>query len=180
MNGRHQIKNASVAIRALEVIDEIEESALREALRSVNNPGRFEVLEYEGMRVVMDGAHNESGAKNLATTIEDYFPSETIVGVIGILDDKNREKMVEKFKHFLSKVYVTRPRSHRAQRWRELCDMFRKHGVPCETEEIPWKAFQKALKDPADIILVAGSLYLVGEIRMMIFEGRELEEWKLV
>ena len=180
LNGRHQIKNASVAIRALEVIGELEENALREALKSVNNPGRFEVLEYEGMRVVMDGAHNESGAKNLATTIEDYFPSETIVGVIGILDDKNREKMVEKFKHFLSKVYVTRPRSHRAQRWKELCDMFRKHGVPCEAEEVPWKAFRKALKDPADIILVAGSLYLVGEIRMMIFEGRELEEWKLV
>lgn len=179
LNGRHQIKNASVAVRALEVIGELEEEAMRKALSKVVNPGRFEVLEYGGKMIVMDGAHNVSGAANLATTLEDYFPSKTLVGVVGMLDDKQREEMVEKLRHFFGKVYVTHPKSHRAQRWYEVCEMFRKWKVPCEMEEKPWEAFKKALRDPADAIVVAGSLYLVGEIRMMIVEGRVLEEWRI-
>ena len=177
LNGRHQLKNASVAIRTLEVLGELKEEHLRKALREVVNPGRFEVLNYGGKDVVMDGAHNESGAANLAMSLDDYFHGKTLVGVIGILDDKSREKMVDKLKHFFGKVYVTRPKSHRASRWYEVCDMFKNKHVPCESVEKPWEAFQKALKDPADAVVVAGSLYMVGEIRMVIFEGKVLDEW---
>ncbi len=177
LNGRHQVKNASVAIRTLEVLNELKEEPLRRALRGVVNPGRFEVLKYGGKDVVMDGAHNESGAANLAMSLDDYFHGKTLVGVIGILDDKSREKMVEKLKHFFGKVYVTHPKSHRASKWYEVCDMFKSRHVPCEAVENPWKAFQKALKDPADAVVIAGSLYMVGEIRMMIFEGKVLDEW---
>ncbi len=177
LNGRHQIKNASVAIRALEVLGELEEKPLRRALKNVVNPGRFEVVRYYGKDIVMDGAHNESGAANLAMSLDDYFDRKTLVGVIGILDDKSREKMVDKLKHFFGKVYVTRPKSHRARRWYEVCDMFKKRHVPCEAIESPWNAFQKALNDPADAVVVAGSLYMIGEIRMMMFEGKVLDEW---
>ncbi len=177
LNGRHQMKNASVAIRTLEVLNELREEPLRRALRDVVNPGRFEVIKYGGKDIVMDGAHNESGAANLAMSLDDYFHKKTLVGVIGILDDKSREKMVDKLKHFFGKVYVTHPKSHRASRWYEVCDMFKNRHVPCEAVESPWGAFQKALRDPADAVVIAGSLYMVGEIRMMIFEGKVLDEW---
>ncbi len=179
LNGRHQIKNASVAVRTLEMIDMIDERAMRKALKNVVNPGRFEVFEHGGKTIVMDGAHNESGAANLAMSLDDYFHGKTLVGVIGILDDKAREKMVEKLKHFFGKVYVTHPRSHRAAKWREVCEMFKDRHVPCESIEIPWTAFEKAIQDPSDAVVIAGSLYLVGEIRMMLFEGEVLEEWMI-
>ncbi len=179
MNGRHQVQNATVAIKTLEVSKLLEEHTLRHTLKEVVNPGRFEVISYEGKKVVLDGAHNVSGMSVLAMTLEDYLPNEEMIGVIGILDDKEREKMVEKIHHFFGKVYVTKPRSHRAERFYEVCDMFKKRKVPCELVEKGIDAFEKALKDPSEIVVVAGSLYLVGEIRMLIKEGKVLKEWEI-
>ncbi len=179
MNGRHQVQNASVAIKALEILGLFDEEKLKNSFKRSVNPGRFEVFNYDDKLVVLDGAHNEAGAVVLAQTIEDYFPDSEIVGVIGILDDKNREVIVDKLKHFFGKVYVSRPKSPRANKFYEVCDMFREHRVPCEIIEDGWKAFKKAVKDPSDVVLVAGSLYLLGEIRMMIVNGQILPEWNI-
>ncbi len=179
MNGRHQIDNASVALRVLEVLDEFDENAVRKALKELVHPGRFETVEYSGKTVVLDGAHNPAGMGKLTLSMRDYFSDSEIVGVMGMLDDKDRESMVEKIHAILSKVYVTKPKSHRSESFQDVCDMFRARRVPCELEERPWTAFEKAVSDPADVVLVAGSLYLVGEIRMMLVEGRVVEEWNI-
>lgn len=180
LRGRHQVVNASVAIRALEVLGLIEEHTLRKTLSEVVHPGRYEVIEYEGRKVVLDGAHNVSGMAVLARSLEDYFPSSDMVGIIGILDDKQRQQMVDKIHNFFAKVYISRPKTHRAERYFEVCSMFRERKVPCELIESGVDAFYKALKDPAEVIVVAGSLYLVGEIRMIIKEGKMLPEWNLI
>ena len=179
LNGRHQIDNASVALRALEVLDKFDEDSIRKAFSNVVHPGRFEVLNYKGRTIVLDGAHNVSGMRKLAISLEDYFPNSDVAAVIGILDDKDRESMVDAVHGLISKAFVTKPKSHRSEKFHEVCEMFRKRKVPCEVLEKPIEAFEKALKEPSDIVLVAGSLYLVGEIRMVIVEGEVLPEWNI-
>ncbi len=179
LNGRHQIQNAAISIRAIEVLKILNEEVLRKALLNVVHPGRFEIMEYNGKTVVLDGAHNTAGAAVFVRTLNDYFEGRDIVGVIGILDDKEREKIVDKFQHVFSKVYVSRPKSHRAAHYYEVCDMFRLKKVPCEIIENPWEAFQKAIEDPSEVVGVAGSLYLVGEVRMHLVEGKKVPEWDI-
>ncbi len=179
LNGRHQIDNASVAIRVFEVLGNFQELSIRKALSEIVHPGRFEVVKREGKTVVLDGAHNPSGMGKLVISMKDYFPESEIVGVVGILDDKDRENMVEKVHRILGKVYVTKPRGRRSNNFKDICMMFKTRKIPCEIIESPWKAFEKALSDPTDVVLVAGSLYLVGEIRMMLFEGKVIEEWTI-
>ncbi|MCD6449370.1 MAG: bifunctional folylpolyglutamate synthase/dihydrofolate synthase [Thermotogaceae bacterium] len=179
LNGRHQIQNAAISIRTIEILKMLNEDVLRKALMNVVHPGRFEVMSYKGKTVVLDGAHNTAGATVLVKTLNDYFKGREIVGVIGLLDDKEREKIVDKFQHAFSKVYISRPKSHRAERYYEVCDMFRSKKVPCEIIEKPWEAFQKAIDDPSDVVAVTGSLYLVGEVRMYLIEGKRLPEWDI-
>jgi len=179
LNGRHQIQNAAISIRAIEVLGILDEEILRKALSNVVHPGRFEVMKYNGKTVVLDGAHNTAGATVLVRTLNDYFGEKDIVGVIGILDDKEREKIVDKFQHVFSKVYASKPKSHRAAHYYEVCDMFKSKRVPCEIIENPWEAFQKAIEDPSEVVVVAGSLYLVGEVRMYLVERKKVPEWDI-
>lgn len=74
MNGPHQLTNAGVALKALEAIDlSVSESAIREGLKKAKNLGRFEVIEKDGKRFILDGAHNPHGARSLVKSLKTVF-----------------------------------------------------------------------------------------------------------
>ena len=68
-------------------------------------PGRFEVVSTEPF-LVIDGAHNEDAAKQLAATIENCFTNTRLTYIIGVLADKEHEKMLRIMSPFAKRVYT--------------------------------------------------------------------------
>ena len=180
LNGKHQLKNASISIKIVEEIaDNLDESHVRKGLMNAKNPGRFEVFKKNEKTIVLDGAHNPSGAKALVESFKIYFKDEKAIGVIGILDDKDRDKMMNHFKDVLEKVIITKPRSERAKNTKELVEIAKKYIQKVYFIEAPLEALEKALEEEENTIVVAGSLYLVGEIEEYLIKGKLGEEWNV-
>lgn len=184
LNGVHQIVNASVALQAFlvfaeEIGLEVDESAIRRALKNVKMPGRFEVI-CETPLVVVDGAHNREGAMALKKCINTYLSGRDLTVVIGILDDKDKEAILSTIAPLASNVVVTKPKSHRAVKIEETYEIARKYNRYSEMVDDPIQAYKRAVGQSSDIILITGSLYLVGYLRDYIVHGTVNPEWSLV
>lgn len=170
--GVHQVRNAAVAVaaateaaRASGGAFEIGEKAVREGLRRVSWPGRFEVLSSAPM-VILDGAHNPEGMCALVDSLSLLPSSERRTLVFGALADKNAGRMLAAAGPAFDRIVLVRPDSERAADPRDLADL-----VPDGPEAIVRRGIGGALAEildgagPLDRIVVAGSLYLVGEAR---------------
>ena len=95
--GTWQIDNAVLALEALRALSEtgfpVPEESLRQGLSEAAWPGRFQVMEGKPLFIV-DGAHNEDGARRLMESVRFYFTNRRIVYIMGILKDKEAEKIV--------------------------------------------------------------------------------------
>ena len=95
--GKYQVANAVLAIEAIKVLRQegfsVTEAQLRKGLMQTVWPGRFTVIGKKPLFVV-DGAHNEDAAKKLAESIEFYFTNKRIIYIMGVLRDKEYEKII--------------------------------------------------------------------------------------
>jgi dihydrofolate synthase/folylpolyglutamate synthase len=170
--GVHQVRNAAVAAaaateaaRASGGAFDVGEQAVREGLRRVSWPGRFEVLSSAPM-VILDGAHNPEGICALVDTLSLLAPSERRTLVFGALADKDAGRMLAAAGPAFDRIVLVRPESERAADPRDLADL-----VPDGPEAIVRESVGGALAEildgagARDRIVVAGSLYLVGEAR---------------
>jgi len=171
--GRHQQVNAATAIAAAEnLIDAgavISTRDLRSGLANTLWPGRFEIISKKPL-IIIDGAHNYEGARSLRRSLEDLFPGRGMVLVIGMLGDKEREKVVGELAPLARAVVVTRPNNPRAGNWQELAVEASRHApeVYCcvSVEEAVNKAI--SLSGPDEMICITGSLYLIAEARELL------------
>lgn len=132
MSGMYQMQNASLAIAVFDALwprllfglqDEMQmwndesaplagwmdmEYASRAGVLFANWPGRFEIVGQEPL-LILDGAHNEDAAKQLAKTIENSFTNPSLVYIIGVLADKEHRKMLEIMLPYAKKVYTITP-----------------------------------------------------------------------
>lgn len=96
--GKYQIENAALAVSALSVLGRkgfrVTETQLRKGLAETSWPGRFTVIKKQPM-FIADGAHNEDAAGKLAESVEFYFTNRKIVFIIGVLKDKEYEKILD-------------------------------------------------------------------------------------
>ncbi|MEG8037197.1 cyanophycin synthetase [Sphingomonas sp. LR61] len=111
--GRHQAHNAAVAIAAVESFlgrgtQVLDEDVLSEGLAGATSPGRLQPIATDPT-VVVDAAHNPHGAKALAEALPVAFPSEHVVGVVGILGDKDARGFVRALKGTVETFVVTQP-----------------------------------------------------------------------
>ena len=179
LNGPHQVRNAAAALKALEASKlDLSERAIREGLVNAKNPGRFEVFEQNGKNIILDGAHNPHGARSLADSVRTYLPNRELGAVIGILDDKDRMGILEAYRGFFKKVFVTRVPSSRMKNFEDLVSTAKAIFEEVEAVENPLEALERSLEQ-FDTVLVTGSLFLVGYIREYLVEGRIGEEWNL-
>lgn len=168
--GRHQLVNAATAIAAAEnLIDTgavISAEAVRKGLASSTWPGRLEILRRRPLTII-DGAHNFEGARSLHCALDEYFQGKSMVLVIGMLGDKEREKVVGELAPLARAVVVTRPNSPRAGNWRELAGEARRFAPEVYCHESVEDALNKAqaLAGPDDLVCITGSLYMVAEAR---------------
>lgn len=168
--GRHQLENAAGAVAVLELLQEqgygIPQKALRQGLADTRWPARLEVVKREPL-VVLDGAHNFDGARSLARALDDHFPGRGVVLVIGMLGDKERERVMGELALRARTVVVTKPDSPRAANWRELAREARRYVEEVyEVEAVPAAVKQAlSLARPGEVVVVTGSLYMVAEAR---------------
>jgi dihydrofolate synthase / folylpolyglutamate synthase len=170
MAGSHQIKNASLAIAVGEELIaqgyKIPESAIRAGIESTRFPGRFEILSREP-DVIIDGAHTPEGMRLLKSTIKRLYPGLKPLMLLGMLRDKNYEALVKIIAGIASEVVCVSPQGDRALAPDELAAQVRSLGIPATTAETISEGFsllcRKASKK--DVILAAGSLYMIGPVR---------------
>ena len=172
--GEHQIYNLAVAIKVMEVIENlglisIDIKSIEKSIREVTWKGRLEVLSNKPL-IVIDGAHNIQGISKLKSNIQKYFNYENIYLILGILADKDVEKMVKEITPLAKRVYAVTPNSIRAELAKDLMEEVIKYNKNCEAFESYENAFNMALEDAdeKDLILASGSLYMIGDLRKII------------
>lgn len=175
--GPHQAVNAAVAAMALTLVmkqdDRINENDLREGLARTRWMGRFEIHDVRGIPVVFDGAHNPAGAEALSESLAEQYPDKRRLIVFASLKDKETDTVISLLVRKNDKVFLTEAPTPRARKTAELKDMF-----TCETKEEPSVA--QALADAVaeakdgDMVLVCGSLYILGEA-LTWMEKKEIE-----
>jgi dihydrofolate synthase/folylpolyglutamate synthase len=116
--GAHQAHNAAVALAAVEAFlgggaGRLDIDVVRAGFAAATSPGRLEVVR-RGPTVVVDAAHNPDGARALAAALAEDFAFDRLVGVIGVLSDKDAAGLLEALEPVLSQVVITRTTSPRA------------------------------------------------------------------
>ncbi|MEO7190574.1 MAG: folylpolyglutamate synthase/dihydrofolate synthase family protein [Vicinamibacterales bacterium] len=173
LNGAHQVSNALLALRLLEELDaerlfQIPESAIRLALEDVTWPARLELRRFHGVDVLLDGAHNPAGARALANHVRDTY-GRLLPYVVGAMRDKRVDAMLEALATTASHFFFVAPDSARAARPDQLLAAAARIAphVAASTADSPLEAIGRAAELGAPVI-VAGSLYLVGEVRAQL------------
>ena len=173
MVGRHQAENLKTALATLEILRKsgavkLDREALYEGLKRARQPGRFEVISEDPV-VIIDGAHNEAGAQALQETMAQHFAGKKILLVAGILADKEIDSIVKFLTKITDHIIVTEPDNPRKLAAEKLAEHVAEFGVAAEVvsdiEAVVHRA--KELADGYDVILFAGSLYLIGDVRRL-------------
>ncbi len=173
--GKHQSENACAALGALYALRakgyDIPLDAIRRAMADVHWPGRLERFD----RVILDGAHNDPGVRALCLYADKWLPKEKTVLLSGMMADKETEKMTQRLSSRVRCCVTTTPGVPRAMPAAELAQAFEKQGLKTYPVDEPEKALRKAreLAGPDGIVLCAGSLYLIGELRTLLRKEKE-------
>jgi len=187
--GRHQAANASVALGILEALAAadvavVTDDAIVRGLARTRWPGRLELLEHDGISILLDGAHNPDGASVLAATVDEMaasLPAGRATLLVGVMADKEVLELLSALAgsevlreaRFVASGVPDTPRALPAS---ELSDRWAAaSGAPADAAcDDADAAFDRALEFAAaegGPLVIAGSLYLVGHLR-----GRLLPE----
>ncbi len=173
--GAHQRTNLVVAIRTLEALAEAGVALdLPRAMAAMNGtqwPGRLE--RFDGRPpFLLDGAHNEAGARALASYLKDSRTPYVLV--FGAMRDKHVREMAAQLFPPARRVIATRVRMARAASTREVADFGRAMGVHVLEEGSIARALSVAARSAraGETVVVAGSLYFVGAVRKRLLEKR--------
>jgi dihydrofolate synthase/folylpolyglutamate synthase len=197
--GRHQAANAAVALAVVEEADAagmagIDDEAIRAGLRDVHWPGRLELVQLpDGGDALLDGAHNVAGAEALVAALDELQPSlsggrPTLL--VAHMGDKDAVGMIERLSSSVAlagpSIITTRVAMPRAMAaadlavtWREQVDRLGLEGIELRSVEAVPAALQEALEQVranGGPLVVAGSLYLVGEVRGLLVDDAELRD----
>ena len=167
--GHHQVINGAVAYAVLQTMREqglvVDEEAIQQGFREVYWPGRFQILSREPT-VVVDSAHNRDSALKLRIALDDYFPGQPVTLIFGASADKDISGMLIELLPRVSRLIVTQAVHPRAAAPEDLAHLARTHGLRVEVAVPVSTALDRAMTRarPGEVILAAGSIFVVGEI----------------
>ena len=173
LRGRHQVDNAITAVRLLEELSAhglapVGSPAIRTALTDVVWPARLELLHWRGHDVLIDGAHNPAGARALADYVRETY-SDRVPFVIGVMKDKRIDGIVQAIVPVASHITCTAPASDRAATPEALLEAIHRADPALGAGVVHGSAHAlAAAATHGNPTVVAGSLYLAGEIRHAI------------
>jgi dihydrofolate synthase/folylpolyglutamate synthase len=155
--GEHQVDNAATAALALRTL-----RVPPEGIASTRWPGRLEHAA-PNPDIILDGAHNPSGARALARYLERFYAGRTVWMIYGAMRDKAIEEVSGVLFPLATHLIFTAPQSQRALRPEAMRDMAGRGRA--EPAIAPALAYAQSHAAAEDVIVVTGSLYLVGEAR---------------
>ncbi|HKV38864.1 MAG TPA: folylpolyglutamate synthase/dihydrofolate synthase family protein [Blastocatellia bacterium] len=174
LRGSHQIDNAVAAVEALEIVSDsgfpVPRQALIDGLREVDWPGRLEMTDTQP-RLLLDGAHNPSGASRLREYLQTFWP-EPMTMVFGAMADKDIAGMSAELFPLARTIVLTRVGESRAATGAAIGEAAlagSRNVIFTETvkQALSWA---RSITGPDGLIVVAGSLYLVGEVKRLLEE----------
>lgn len=180
MMGQFQIENAVVAVEVLSALGRqgfpVSEDKLRLGLAQTVWHGRFETIGKKPL-FIADGAHNEDAVKRLAENIRFYFTNRRIIYIMGVLKDKEYDKMLRETYEFAEHIItVTPPIRERALHAYDLAQAAREYHdsvtVADSVQEAVEIAYLLAGQDKECVIIAFGSLSYLGEL-MNVVEHRD-------
>lgn len=174
--GLHQLRNAATAVTVCEVLQSdygvtIPREAIYAGLREVEWIGRLELFSLKP-KILLDGAHNVDGARALAQALPIY-ERERLILCLGMLADKEREKVVQMLVPLADEIIIARPNSPRAGDWRALGSLAEEYGKPVTCIEDPKEAAIFALTrvGEKDMLCVTGSIYMLADARQALIDN---------
>jgi len=168
--GKFQVRNALTAATAALLLRDrgfgVSHDAIERGVASVRWPGRLERVSEKPL-VYLDGAHNPAAAREIRAFLDENFAGRRIVLVYGALRDKAVDEIAGSLFPRAEHVILTQPHQTRAISVDVLAQMAAHHARKCESIADPSLAIDRALAlaRREDIVLITGSLYLVGEVR---------------
>jgi len=177
VHGAHQGDNAALALAAAEAFfgGPLNEDVVEEALAAVKIPGRLEVVGRHPL-TVLDGAHNPAGARAAGLAIaEEFGDASGLVLVVGVLEGREPIEMLDALGARRARLLVACPApSPRTLPPDELAAAGRALGVEVEIAGSVPEALARALAvaAPEDLVLISGSLYVVGSARAALTSTR--------
>jgi dihydrofolate synthase/folylpolyglutamate synthase len=193
--GKYQLENLALVLKTLEIIYQekplirsangnifpvSQEDFISSALYGVSRtkwPGRFEIVNYDGMTLILDGAHNEEGMKEFTKTLKDFHGDRKIITIFACNKDKEHERMLDllipvtdyfilteshvqikaKDAAYLSEYLTRRNKDHR------IVKDYR------QTIKFAGKILSENNYNKEKVLInICGSLYLIGAIRVIL------------
>lgn len=179
LKGRHQRLNTGLALGVLENLwlrglISLNENAVRRALANVYWPGRLETV-LKNPTMILDGAHNPDAATALKKALFSEFPHKRLITVLGVMSDKDAREIAKRLAPVSHRLILTRTAYERGMNPDKLLGKVSAFNSRAEAVADLGKALKRArrLAKKDDLILVTGSLYLVGEVK----EFLETQGW---
>src|SRR5436190_19580087 len=185
--GRHQRLNAALAVATIRTLLPqlpLDDEAMRAGLATVDWPGRLQLITRpSGQKILLDGAHNVAGAEILADALKEIFPLPERTLILGILRDKDYEKMCHILAPLMRRILLVPISSERSATPAELAEACRRSNPRAQVLECTnlREALGRATDD--EFLAIAGSLYLIGEAMELMHCSpaapgeRRLNEW---
>lgn len=170
MIGEHQVYNAAVAIEAVWKLQEkgwpISDNHIKEGLEKAFWPGRMEKVSDQPL-VFLDGAHNLQGVRMLKNNIDTLFPEKKLVFLVGMMQDKDYQKMIRIVEPKAERFLLLAPNSERALDAERMKEELAADGYDAQTFSSPEETAEYIHFELSkeDVLVVFGSLYLVGDMR---------------
>lgn len=179
LHGEFQAHNALLALTAVEAFltggRALDPGVVEVAFADVDSPGRLEVVR-SSPTIIVDGAHNPAGIEALVAGLEEAFELTRLVGVVGVMADKDPEGMLAALEPLLAEVVVTRASTSRALDAEDLADIAidifgedRVHTVERLNDALDLAVSRAESEvERGSGVLVTGSILLVAEARRLL------------
>jgi dihydrofolate synthase / folylpolyglutamate synthase len=179
LHGSFQYENAAAALASLESLASqgypVTPETARKGIEHVRWPGRLDTLS-TCPEVVVDGACNIDAMRTVSKYVKERSPHERTVAVVGICKDKDVEQVLEILGEAASRIVLTQANNPRAMTVEEMAPLLPENvnffAVPDPVQAVKEAVLQAG---PQGLVIVTGSLYLVGEV-MRHYGEKEIEE----
>ena len=184
--GEHQKRNAALAVATVEILQKqipVSKTQIKIGLQQVNWPGRLQLVERGGQKILLDGAHNVAGAETLRAALAKDFAGGKPVLIFGALADKNWPDICRLLAPLAAKIFTVPVASERTMNAAALAECFRAANPATVATACDNLADALNASKDAPFIVITGSLYLVGEalerLGLSPVDGSErgLNEW---
>ena len=182
LHGKFQAHNALLALAAVEALiaggAALEPGIVEVGFADVDSPGRLEIVR-TSPTIIVDGAHNPAGVEALVSSLDEAFAFQSVVGVVGVMADKDPEGILSVLEPVLDQIVVTAASNPRALAADELGEIAvevfgedRVHVVERLDEAIDLAAgLAERDVERGAAVLVTGSILLVAEARILVGRG---------